>query len=92
MPGPMMSASQLGALVGVTPQVLNRLFQDQDILVGGPGAYALSPKGTEFGIQVHHDNGYGGVAYRAWETTHFDPAVMQVIDTSPKGLRRPLRR
>jgi hypothetical protein len=81
-----MSARELGAKVGMTAEAFNRLLRDQGILTGDPGAYGLTGKGADFAVQVDHDNGYGGVAYRAWTTTHFDPSLMEVIDTSPEKI------
>lgn len=55
----------------------------QDFLTGGWGAYSLTPEGEEFGATRFCDNGHGGSAYRGWPKTHFDPSIMDALDTSP---------
>jgi hypothetical protein len=67
---------------------VNRLLRDQGFLRGQPGAYSLTSKGEAFGVQRSHDNGYGGSALRAWETTHFDPSIIDVLDSSPEMLSK----
>lgn len=67
---------------------VNRLLKDQGFLYGEPGAYYLTPKGDKFGTQQINDNGYGGYAYRSWPTTHFDPGITEVLDSSPDRLAK----
>ncbi|CAN7573889.1 hypothetical protein LJR078_004327 [Arthrobacter sp. LjRoot78] len=67
---------------------VNRLLKDQGILYGEPGAYGLTSKGEEFGVQRYHDNGYGGFAHVSYETTHFDPSITDVLDSSPEKLAK----
>jgi hypothetical protein len=83
-----LSATEIGLRIGATPMEVNRLLKDQGFLDGEPGAYGLTPKGKEFGVQRSHDNGYGGIAYRPWETTHFDSSITQVLDSTPEKLAK----
>jgi hypothetical protein len=85
---PRLSARDIGKQIGATDVEVNFLLKDQGFLHGGPGAYGLTPKGMEFGIQQSHDNGYGGYAYRQWETTHFAPSVIEALDSSPERLAK----
>lgn len=83
-----LSAAEIGRQIGANALEVNRLLKDQGFLYGKPGAYGLTPKGEEFGVQRDHDNGYGGAAYRDWPTTHFDPSIVDVLDTSPEQLAK----
>lgn len=83
---PRLSARGIGKLIGATAQEVNGLLKDQGFLYGEPGAYGLTPKGKEFGVQQVHDNGYGGFAHRSWETTHFAPDITGVLDSAPERL------
>lgn len=67
---------------------VNRLLKEQGFLEGNPGAYGLTSKGEEFGAERSHDNGYGGVAARHWATTHYDPSIIDALDSSPENLQR----
>lgn len=82
------SATDIGRRVGATAMEVNRLLEDQGFLEGEPSAYRLTPKGEEFGAQRDHGNGYGGIAYRAWETTHYDPKIIDVLDCAPGRLEK----
>jgi hypothetical protein len=83
-----LSARGIGKQIGATDVEVNRLLKDQGFLYGEPGAYYLTSKGEEFGVQQVHDNGYGGYAFRSWETTHFDPSITEVLDSSPDRLAK----
>lgn len=83
-----LSAQGIGKQIGATSVEVNRLLKDQGFLYGEPGAYYLTAKGKTFGAQEVHDNGYGGYAYRSWETTHFDPSITEVLDSSPDRLAK----
>ena len=85
---PGLSARAIGEQIGATSIEVNRLLKDQGFLYGEPGAYYLTPKGHEFGVQQVHDNGYCGYTFRSWETTHFDPKVTEVLDSSPDRLAK----
>ena len=81
-----LSATDIGLRIGATAVEVNRLLKDQGFLSGEPSAYGLTSKGEEFGVQRSHDNGYGGYALRSWETTHFDPSITDVLDSTPEKL------
>lgn len=81
-----LSARDIGNVIGASAVEVNRLLKNQDFLFGGPGAYGLTMKGGEFGVQQFHDNGYGGVAYRQWETTHFHPSITEALVSTPERL------
>ena len=85
---PRLSARGIGDQIGATSVEVNRLLKDQRFLFGEPGAYFLTPKGEKFGIHQAHDNGYGGYAYRPWETTHFAPSIVEALDSSPDRLAK----
>lgn len=83
-----LSVTDIGSQIGATAVEVNRLLKDQGFLYGEPGAYGLTSKGEEFGVQRSHDNGYGGSAFRSWETTHFDPSITDVLDSTPEKLAK----
>lgn len=83
-----LSAAEIGKQIGANALEVNRLLRDQGFLYGKPGAYGLTPKGEEFGFHRSHDNGYGGVAHVSYETTHFDPSITDVLDSSPEKLAK----
>ncbi|WP_426990751.1 hypothetical protein [Pseudarthrobacter sp. Y6] len=83
-----LSARGIGKQIGATAVEVNYLLKDQGFLYGEPGAYGLTPKGKEFGVQQVHDNGYGGFAHRFWETTHFTPSITEVLDSAPERLAK----
>lgn len=85
---PGLSARGIGKQIDATSMEVNRLLKDQGFLYGEPGGYGLTPKGEKFGVQQAHDNGYGGYAHRSWETTHFDPSIVEVLDSSPDRLAK----
>ena len=86
MTRPVLSATDIGRLIGASPAEVNRLLRDQGFLSGDPGAYGLTPEGSRFGVHVHNDNGYGGVAYRGWSTTYFDPSILDVLDAKSENI------
>jgi len=86
MAKPGLSATDIGRFIGASPAEVNRLLRDQGFLSGDPGAYALTPQGSRFGVHVQNDNGYGGVAYRGWSTTYFDPSILNVLDAKPENI------
>ena len=67
---------------------VNQLLLSQEFLRGEPGAYGLTSKGAQFGFEREHWNGYGGSAHRSWETTHYDPAIVEALDLAPENLVR----
>ncbi|GAA1764413.1 hypothetical protein GCM10009712_11120 [Pseudarthrobacter sulfonivorans] len=81
-----LSARGIGKQIGATAVEVNCLLKNQGFLYGEPGAYGLTPKGKEFGVQQVHDNGYGGFTHRFWETTHFAPNITEVLDSAPERL------
>lgn len=82
-----LSATEIGSRIGATAVEVNRLLKDQGFLYGEPGAYGLTSKGEEFGVQRSHDNGQHGLLYHvSYETTHFDPSITDVLDSSPEKL------
>lgn len=83
-----LSATEIGSQIGASAMEVNRLLKDQGFLRGEPGAYGLTPKGEEFAVQRDHDNGYGGLAYRSWTFTHFDPSITNVLDAAPEKLAK----
>lgn len=85
---PGLSARGIGKQIGATAMEVNFLLKDQGFLYGEPGAYGLTPKGKEFGVQQVHDNGYGGFAHRSWETTHFAPGITEALDSAPEKLTK----
>lgn len=83
-----LSATEIGSKIGARNTEVNRLLKDQGFLYGKPGEYGLTSKGEEYGVQRHHDDGWGGVAYRDWEETHYDPSILDVLDSSPERLAK----
>jgi len=75
---------------GLSARDTNALLKKHGYLYGEAGAYGLTEKGKQFGEQHHRDNGYGGYAYRGWETTTWDdnlaPALRADMETNPEGV------
>jgi hypothetical protein len=75
---------------GLGARDMNALLKKHGYLYGEAGAYGLTEKGKQFGEQHHHDNGYGGYAYRSWETTTWDDnlarALRADVKTNPEGV------
>lgn len=83
-----LSATEIGSQIGASNIEVNRLLEDQGYLYGKPGAYGLTSKGEEYGVQRDHDNGFSGIYHVAYPTTHFDPSIIDVIDSSPEKLAK----
>lgn len=83
-----LSATEIGSRIGASAMEVNRLLKDQGFFYGEPGAYGLTSKGEEFGVQRSHDNGQHGVYHVSYETTHFDPRITDVLDSSPEKLAK----
>jgi hypothetical protein len=85
-----MSARVLGREFGLTAQEMNALLKQHGYLYGEPGAYGLTEKGQQFGDEHHHDNGYGGYAYRQWETRTWNDetaaSLVADIEANPVGV------
>ena len=62
------SARVLGSEFGRTAREMNALLKDYGYLRGEPGAYGLTEKGQQYGVEHYNENGYGGYAARSWET------------------------
>ena len=77
------SATDIGAQIGLSAQDTNVLLALQGFLEGKPGEYLLTGLGEQFGHHVSEDNGYGGYAHREWYKTYFDKSILDVIDQSP---------
>lgn len=83
-----LSATEIGVRIGATAIETNLLLRNQGFFRGGPGAYALTPMGARFGVETNHDNGYGGVARREWGITHFNPNILEVLDSTVEELTK----
>ncbi|MCC6855777.1 MAG: hypothetical protein IT189_06910 [Microbacteriaceae bacterium] len=81
-----LSATDLGAQIGLGAQDTNALLAAQGFLEGKPGQYLLTELGKQFGHHVSEDNGYGGVAYRDWYKTYFDESILSALDHSPETI------
>lgn len=66
----------------------NRLLKEQGFLDGNPSAYRLTSKGKEFGVQRSHGNGLNGTYNVDWDSTHFDPRILDVLDSSREKLTK----
>lgn len=83
-----LSARSIGKQIGATAMEVNYLLKNQGFLEGEPGAYDLTPKGQEYGVQRSHDNGYSGTYHVAYDTTHFAPSITEVLDSAPERLAK----
>jgi hypothetical protein len=81
-----LSATDIGAHIGLGAQDTNALLVAQGFLEGKPGEYFLTELGKKFGHHVSDDNGYGGSAYRDWYKTYFDESILPVLDQSPETI------
>lgn len=84
MTKPGLSATDIGAHIGLGAQDTNVLLALQGFLEGKPGEYLLTGLGEQFGQHVSEDNGYGGAAYRDWYKTYFDESILDAIDSTPE--------
>ncbi|MBG6107384.1 hypothetical protein [Frigoribacterium sp. CG_9.8] len=82
------SAREIGRRIGASAMEVNQLLLSQEFLRGEPGAYGLTSKGEQFGSEREHWNGYGGIARRSFETTHYDPAIVEALDLAPENLAK----
>jgi hypothetical protein len=83
-----LSATRIGTQIGASSAEVNRLLKDQDFLYGKPGAYGLTSKGEEYGVQRDYDNGHSGTYHVAYPTTLFDPSIIDVLDSLPEKLAK----
>jgi hypothetical protein len=81
---PGLSATDIGAHIGLGAQDTNVLLALQGFLEGKPGEYLLTGLGEQFGQHVSEDNGYGGYAHRDWYKTYFNESILDAIDHSPE--------
>jgi len=79
MEKPGLSATDVGRPHGLNGRVTNRLLEALGVLEGRPGDWTLTEKGAALASTIQHDNGYGGYAYRGWETTYYDPQIVDEI-------------
>lgn len=77
--GRMKSAKQLGEMLGMNAQEVNKLLKKKGFLDGKPGAYTVTAKGEKYSELRQKDNGYGGFAARAWEFVMWDEAILNEI-------------
>ncbi len=71
-----LSATRIGNIFGLNGQEMNAVLCRLGILEGEPGNYALTELGKQFGRYNYYDNGYGGYAARAWDTTSYDESII----------------
>lgn len=83
-----LSATEIGLRIGANAMEVNRLLKDQGFLYGIPSAYGLTTKGDEFGVQRSHDNGHHGSYNVSWDSTHFDPRILETLESSPEKLAK----
>ena len=81
-----LSATDIGAHIGLGVQDTNALLVAQGFLEGKPGEYLLTELGKQFGHHVPEDNGYGGYAYQDWYKTYFDESILPALDHSPETI------
>lgn len=85
------SARVLGSEFSRTAHEMNVLLKDYGYLYGSPGAYGLTEKGQRYAEEQFHDNGYGGFAYRGWETRTWNDetaaALTADMEANPGGLQ-----
>lgn len=84
----MRSSTDLGRKLGLSAQEMNVAFKLAGLRDGEPGAWGLTEKGARFAAQHYHDNGYGGYAHRAWDTTTWLETVTDELDLSQAGIAR----
>lgn len=77
--GNMKSARQLGVMIGLNAQEVNKLLKQKGFLAGKPGAYTVTSKGQKYSELRQKDNGYGGYAARSWEFVMWDEAILYEI-------------
>lgn len=73
------SARVLGSEFGRTARDMNALLKDYGYLCGEPGAYGLTEKGQQYGVEHYNDNGYGGYAARSWETRTWKDGLAEAL-------------
>ena len=77
--GRMKSAKQLGEMLGMNAQEVNKLLKKKGFLDGEPGVYTVTSKGEKYSELRQKDNGYGGYAARSWEFVMWDEAILNEI-------------
>jgi hypothetical protein len=85
-----MNATQLGRLFGRSAIEMNKLLLAHGLVEGGPGAYRPTELGAPFAKSVDRDNGYGGIAARAWGWLTWDDKLVEFlkasIEANPDGI------
>lgn len=89
-----LSATLIGKRFSLNGQEMNAVLKVLNILDGEPGNYALTELGEQFGRYNYFDNGYGGYAARAWDTTSYDESIVDWINEriSPEIVKEALER
>lgn len=75
----MKSAKQIGEVLGLGPQTVNRALKDMGLLDGKPGNYSLTDLGKAIGELREKTNGYGGYAKRDWSFHMWDDSVIDQL-------------
>ena len=63
--GNMKSVKQLGGILGMSAQKVNKLLKKKEFLDGKLGNYTITSKGKKYSETCYKDNGYGGYAARS---------------------------
>lgn len=75
----MKSAKQLGEILGLGAQTVNRTLKSMGFLDGEPGKYSLTELGKTVGELREKTNGYGGYAKKDWSFTMWDDSVIDKV-------------
>lgn len=82
------SVTYLGRPFGLSGQEFNVGLWLAGLLNGEPGAWRITEQGKRFATEHYHENGYGGVAHRSWDTTTWLETVIDEVDLSEAGIAR----
>ena len=83
-----LSATELGALLGLTAQEMNVLLKEEGFIKGDPGNYSPTDKGKEYSDELSDDNGYGGYCARWWSWLVWPKSILDEMDNSDERLSK----
>jgi len=73
----MKSAKQIGQIVNLTAQEVNKVLYDNGLLDGTPGNWTLTELGKKYGEIRKKSNNEGGWALREWQFPMWNEEVIK---------------
>lgn len=79
-----LSATELGKEYGLSGEEMNRVLVKLGYLMGDPGDYDVTIKGSPYAVTKNFHRGTGGYGYynRYWNTRTFDDSIKDVLEVT----------